>query len=231
MIVRQFLHWVSTAPASERADATSALARAYLHSDLSPDDLAAAEGAMLMLLDDPSPLVRRALAEALATSERMPPAILHSLAADQPEVAALVLARSPLFLDADLVDAAAWGVPSLQVAIAKRPHLPCSVSAAIAEIGCAEACLELLENRGVEIVQFSLDRIVERHGHLSAIRNVLFERGDLPASTRQALVAKLSATLAAFVTGRDWLAEERARNVAKDACEKATLHFSFTGSP
>ena len=47
--------------AGERAEATSALARAYLYSDLSPDDLAAAEGAMIMLLDDPSPLVRRVL--------------------------------------------------------------------------------------------------------------------------------------------------------------------------
>jgi uncharacterized protein (DUF2336 family) len=230
MIVRQFLHWVRTAPASERADATSALARAYLYSDLSPDDLAAAEGAMIMLLDDPSPLVRCALAEALAVSERAPPAIMQSLAADQPDVAALVLARSPLFLDADLVDAAARRVPSLQVAIAKRPHLPCSVSAAIAEIGCAEACLELLENRGAEIVQFSFDRIVERHGHLSAIRNILLERSDLPASTRQALVAKLSATLADFVTARNWLAEERARSIAKDACEKATVTL-VEGSP
>src|ERR1700752_3919971 len=118
MIVRQFLHWVRTAPPGERAEATSALARAYLFSDLTPDDLAAAEGAMIMLLDDPSPLVRRALAEALAASDRAPPSIMYSLAADQPEVAALVLARSPLFLDADLVDAVARGVPSLQVAIA-----------------------------------------------------------------------------------------------------------------
>ena len=60
MIVRQFLQWLRKAPPGERADATSALARAYLHSDLSPDDRAAAEGAMIMLLDDPSPLVRRA---------------------------------------------------------------------------------------------------------------------------------------------------------------------------
>src|SRR5580698_7563896 len=73
MIVRDFLQWVRTAPASERAEATSALARAYLYSDLSPDDLAAAEGAMLMLLDDPSPLVRRALADALAASPSGPP--------------------------------------------------------------------------------------------------------------------------------------------------------------
>ena len=38
MIVRQFLHWVRGASAGERAEATSALARAYLYSDLSPDD-------------------------------------------------------------------------------------------------------------------------------------------------------------------------------------------------
>jgi len=39
------------------------LARAYLHCDLAPDDRDAAENAMIALLDDPSPLVRRALAE------------------------------------------------------------------------------------------------------------------------------------------------------------------------
>jgi len=228
MIVRQFLHWVRSAPASERADATSALARAFLYSDLTPDDRAAAEGAMIMLLDDASPLVRRALAEALAGSDRAPPAVMYSLATDQPEIAAIVLARSPLFLDADLVDAAARGVSSLQVAIARRPKLPCSVSAAIAEVGSAEACLELLENRGAEIVPFSLGRIVDRHGHLSAIRNVLLERADLPAPMRQALVAKLSETLAEFVASRDWLAAERARSIAKEACEKATVTLAAT---
>ena len=38
MIVRHFLYWVRSAEAAERAEATSALARAYLHSDLSQDD-------------------------------------------------------------------------------------------------------------------------------------------------------------------------------------------------
>ena len=70
MIVRQFLHWVRQAPAGERAEATSALARAYLYSDLSSDDRAAAEGAMIMLLDDPSSLVRAALAEVTLTDEQ-----------------------------------------------------------------------------------------------------------------------------------------------------------------
>jgi uncharacterized protein (DUF2336 family) len=223
MIVRQFLHWLHDASPGERAEATSALVRAYLHSDLSDNDRAAAEGAMIMLLDDPSPLVRRALAEAFAGSEHAPPAVIYSLAGDQPDVAALVLERSPLFVDADLVEAVAAGGREHQVAVANRAYLPCSVSAAIAEVGCAEACLVLLENPNAEMEQFSLDRIVERHGHLAAIRDVLFLRDDLPASTRQALVVKLSQTLADYVTARQWLSEDRAHRVAEEACEKATV--------
>jgi uncharacterized protein (DUF2336 family) len=120
MIVRQFLHWARTAPAGERAEATGALARAYLYSDLSDDDRAAAEGAMIMLLDDPSPLVRRALAEALAGSPDAPYVVIHALASDHADIAALVLARSPLFIDAELVDLVAIGGCDIQAAIAAR---------------------------------------------------------------------------------------------------------------
>ncbi len=223
MIVRDFLQWVRTAPASERAEATSALARAYLYSDLSPDDLAAAEGAMLMLLDDPSPLVRRALADALAASPSAPPAIVIALAADQPQIAAPVYALSPLFVDADLVDAAATGGGTVQAAIASRAGLPQSVAAAIAEVGTAEACLVLVENRNAQITPFSLDRIVERFGHLAAIREALLAREDIPAATRQTLVIKLSETLAGFVAGRSWLGADQAQRIAREACEKATV--------
>lgn len=223
MIVRQFLQWVRTAPAAERGDATSALARAYLYSDLTPDDRAAAEGALLMLLDDPSPLVRVALARAMAFSEQAPPAVILGLAADQPEVASWVLEHSPLLVDADLVDAVATGSAQVQAAIANRAELQCSVSAAIAEVGAAEACLILLENLRAEIVPFSLDRVVARFGHLAAIREAMLIRNDVPAPTRQALVAKLSETLAGFVTAREWLECERAQRVTKEACEKATV--------
>jgi uncharacterized protein (DUF2336 family) len=223
MIVRQFLHWVRTAPAGERAEATNALARAYLYSDLSPDDRAAAEGAMILLLDDASPLVRMALAQALASSSQAPAAVIQALAADQPGIAALVLERSPLFIDAELVDQVATGAAAVQAAIARRAPLQCAVAAAIAEVGSAEACLTLIENPDAEVAQFSIDRIVQRFGQLAAIREALFARPDLPASTRQALVSKLSATLADFVAAREWLEAERARRVAQEACEKATV--------
>ncbi len=223
MIVRQFLQWIRHAPAGERAEATSALARAYLHSDLSTDDLAAAEGAMIMLLDDSSPLVRGALSQVFASSQKAPPVVVHALAADQPEVALPILARSPLLSDEDLVDLFATGHPDAQIAIAGRALLSRPLAAAIAEVGPAESCLALIENPDADIASFSIDRIVERHGHLSAIRETLIGRADLPMATRQALLAKLSQTLAGFVSARRWLGSEHAEYAAREACEKATV--------
>ena len=44
MIVRQFINWIRTALPGERAEATRALARAWLISDLSEEDRIAAGG-------------------------------------------------------------------------------------------------------------------------------------------------------------------------------------------
>src|SRR6185312_9826657 len=210
MIVRQFLDGIRAASAAQRVEAAGALARAYLHSDLSADDAAAAEGAMLMLLDDPSPLVRRALADALAASPSAPPAVMMALAADQPQIAAPVLALSPLFVDADLVNAVATGNEEIQIAIASRSGLQRPVAAALAEVGTNEACLVLTQNHEAEIAEFSLDRILERFGERPAIREALLARSDLAPATRMTMVTRLSATLVDFVAARRWLDAEHA---------------------
>jgi uncharacterized protein (DUF2336 family) len=222
-ILRDFLQWLGSAPANERAEAAGALARAYLCSDLTADDLAPAEGLMFKLLDDPSPLVRRALADALAASPAAPPPVIIALAGDQPQIAAPIYALSPLLIDADLVDAVATGGEAVQAAIASRAVLPSSVTAALAELGSAEACQILSENHGAEIAPVSVDRLAERFGDVATIRDALLAREDLPAATRQNLVTRLSQTLAGFVVGRSWLEEDRARRVAREACEKATV--------
>jgi uncharacterized protein (DUF2336 family) len=226
MIVRQFISWIKTAPAGERAEATRALARAWLISDLSEDDRTAAEGALLMLLDDPSPLVRRVMAEVFARSQEAPAAIVQALALDQSSVALPILEHSPLLIDADLVDIAATGDGEIQCAIARRINLPPSVCAAIAEVGTAAAALELIENAYAELAPFSWDRIVERHGHLAAIRESMLVLEDLPAATRAALVAKLSNTLAQFVVAKNWLSADRAERVAGEARDRSTVNIA-----
>jgi uncharacterized protein (DUF2336 family) len=226
MIVRQFISWIRTAPAGERAEATRALARAWLISDLSEDDRAAAEGALLMQLDDRSSLVRQAMAEVFARSAKAPAAIVQALSLDQTSVALPVLEHSPLLIDADLVDIIATGDSEMQCAIARRVNLPASVCAAIAEVGTAAAALELLENACAELAPFSRDRIVERHGHLAAIREAMLVLGDLPAATQVALVAKLSDTLARFVVARNWLSADRAGRIADDARDRSTINIA-----
>ena len=223
MIVRQFLQWVRQAPAGERAEATSALARAYLYSDLSEDDRAAAEGAMIMLLDDPSPLVRRALAEAFAGAADAPRVVVDALAADQVDVALPILIHSPLLHEEDLVDIIATGHTEIQVAVASRESVERGLAAAIAEVGGAEACLALLENCSAEIATFSLERMIDRFGHLAPIRENLLLRDDLSMAMRQALLSKLSQTLAGFVAARQWMGTEHAEYATREACEKATV--------
>lgn len=231
MIVRHFLKWIQTAPAGERAEATSALARAYLYSDLSSGDRLAAEAAMTVLLDDPSPLVRQALADAIANCEHAPRSVVIGLAHDQPDIAEIVWLRSPVLLDAELVDLIGTGRERPQNAIASRDPLSRGVAAAVAEVAGASACLILIENPGAELTGQTLARIAERHGHLAAIRDALLNRDDLPTETRQALVAKLADTLARFVTHREWLPEERAKTVAREACDRATIAIAAGQTP
>src|SRR4030088_3229507 len=127
MIVRQVISWIRTASARERAEATRSRARAWLISDLNEEDRASAEGALLMLLDDASPLVRQAMAEVFARSADAPPAIVQALSLDQASVALPVLEHSPLLIDADLVDIIATGNCEMQCAIARRIDVPASV--------------------------------------------------------------------------------------------------------
>jgi uncharacterized protein (DUF2336 family) len=223
MIVRQFLSWVRTAPAGERAEATRALARAWLISDLSAEDRVAAEGGLLLQLDDSSPLVRRAMADVFARSASAPPAIVQALSVDQPSVAIPILEHSPLLIDADLVDIVATGSCEVQCAVARRVHVPVPVCAALAEVGSAAAALELIENPGANIAPMSWDRIVERHGHLAAIRESMLALDDLPVVTRLALATKLSNSLAQFVVSRSWLNADRAGRAVSDARDRSIV--------
>jgi len=179
-----------------------------------------------MLLDDASPLVRQAMAEVFSRSTEAPAAIVQALALDQASVALPVLEHSPLLIDADLVDIVATGNCAMQCAIARRTNLPASVCAAIAEVGTPSAALELIENAHAELAPFSWERVVERHGHLAAIRESMLVLEDLPAATRAALVAKLSDTLAQFVVARNWLSADRADRIASEARERSTVNIA-----
>jgi uncharacterized protein (DUF2336 family) len=223
MIVSHFLKWVYTAKVAQRAAAATALARAYVDADLPFEDRCAAEAALTFLLDDPSSKVRQAMAEALSMSRHAPLQIIAALAADQPEVAGMVLARSPLLTDADLIDRVAGGAKATQVLIADRPMVSMALSAAIAEIGEADACTTLLANQGAEIASLSFRRMAERHGHLPAVREALIVDPRLPADCRHMLLVKLGEALKGSPLVLALMGQARAERLMRDACIKASV--------
>lgn len=229
MIVRRFLLWARTAPAEARARGAAALAGAYLRSAMSPEDRREAETALIALVDDPSPLVRRALAEEIAAAPQAPRNLVLGLIAEQSDVAALLLAQSPVLSEADLVDAAAVGDGLAQRAIAQRPWLSPGICAALAEVGVEEALIVLLGNPTADIPDFSLERIFERAGEAGAVREAMLAREDLPASLRQAIAAKVSDALAAFVSGCGWLTEERSARLARESTERVAVALAAGG--
>jgi uncharacterized protein (DUF2336 family) len=222
-IVRRFLAWAQRADAEGRADAVSALARAYLYSDLDPQTRAEAALGLTAALDDPSTLVRRALAEALASAAEAPRHIVLALAGDQSEVASVVLERSPALADAELVDCAAVGDLAAQTALARRPRLSAGVAAALAEIGQRQAALVLAGNLEVELPQSALWRIFERFGDDAETREALLSRPGIPPALRNELAAATARALADFAARCEWLSPERAERIARDAREQATV--------
>lgn len=223
MVVSHFLKWMDTAKVGERAAAAAALASAYVNREMPFEDRCAAEAALTLLLDDPSSKVRQALAEALSMSVHAPLQIIAALAADQPDVAAMVLARSPLLTDADLIDRVASGSSAIQKLVADRPVVSMSLSAAIAEVGEAEACVVLLQNYGADIASLSFRRMAERFGHDANVREALVADTRLPSDCRHLLLVKLGEALKASPFVMALMGAARAEKVTRDACIKSSL--------
>lgn len=223
MVVSHFLKWVNTAKVAERAAAAAALAGAYINHDLPFEDRCAAEAALTLLLDDPSSKVRLALADVLSMSHHAPPQIINALASDQPEIAALVLARSPLFTDADLIGRVVAGPSASQIVIARRPDVSMTLAAVIAEVGEMEACAELLANTGAAIASVSLRRIADRHGRAARIREALLANPLLPPDCRHLILVKVGEALKASPLVVALIGRARAERVTRDACSKACV--------
>ncbi len=228
MIVQRFLHWLDTAPNSSRADAAAALARASLHSTMTAHEKEAADAALTLLLDDPSSKVRYAMADVLASQPTAPRHLIMTLARDQSDIAMLVLCRSPLFLDSELIDIAENGDSVSLMAIACRQPVSNQVAAALVHSGDFDACLALLQNTSIKLTADNLRQIGTRMGQRPDIREALLAQKNLPADIRQTLIVSLSSALEELVVAKSWLSENRAKKAIREARDRSTAQLAFT---
>jgi len=223
MVIRHFLRWIGNARVIDRMAAATALSRAFLDHELPFEDRCEAEAALTLLLDDPSPKVRAAMAEALSMSRHAPAQIIAALAADQEDVAACVLVRSPLLSDDDLIDRVAASSGRIQTLIAMRPQLSMGVAAAIAEVGELDACMALVRNDGAAIATLTFRRLAERFGHEAQLRESLLSHPLLPSDCRHMLLVKLGEALCRSPLVQAMMGPRRAERITREACVRASL--------
>ncbi|SDP61881.1 Uncharacterized conserved protein, DUF2336 family [Phyllobacterium sp. YR620] len=223
MSVQHYVKMIDNASVAQRCHAAAALAHIYLQPDLEFDERRSTEAVLTLLLDDPSPKVRLALAEAFSTSAHAPAHIVASLARDQIEVATYILGRSVLLSDADLIDCVAGGSGEAQRLVAARAKVSYPVSAAIIEIGEVEAVAALLANSQAQIADISFRRLVERLGHVAEIRTLLIDDNRLPADCRHALAVRIAEALCQMDMVMALMGERRAKRITRDACVRASV--------
>ncbi len=226
MAIQELLTCLPAVPPATLAEGAGKLVHAYLYGDLPEPEREDARRALTLLVDHSSPAVRRALAEGLACAENVPHYLVHTLANDSSDVASIILARSPLLSDAELVDCVATADAVAQSAIARRPWVLAPVCGALAEVGVLEALIALASNPGAELLEFSIRRMIERHGHDGDLRAALLSRPNLPVSIRSDLAGAAAVSVAARMTERAGLPPEKAECLMRDARERAIVEIA-----
>ncbi|KQT53734.1 hypothetical protein ASG43_18055 [Aureimonas sp. Leaf454] len=202
------------------------LAAAFAAGHLEGEDHTTGLVALGHFLDDPSPKVRRALADALATSTRAPRRIVLALADDVDDVACPVVSASPVLLCSDLVDLFAYGSPRLRAAVTSREDLSRKVSAAIVEIGSAAEVADVIDHPAADITPCSLRRAAERLGDDADVRGCLLARADLPLDVRQQLLLEAGQALSRMALVRNTVGERRTDKLILESCEAATVDMA-----
>lgn len=218
------LDWQPDAPLDGRASHAVALAHA-LSLDLPPDTRGAIEGTVMLAAVDPAPRVRLVLAEAVSTMRDAPLPLIAQLSTDRPDIAGLVLARSPVVTQADLIDLVPRLDPRVVPVLAARATDP-AVAELIVELGEADASAELLRNPAVPLSGAILESIADRHGHVPEVRDLLLARGDLPIGAQFAVVEGLCRAFSTIEIVSSVLGEARTQRVLDDAQGDALMQIA-----
>ncbi len=191
--------------------------------DLAGEKRRALDLASTYLLDDLSPKVRLSLAEALAEDGGAPRPVILALTEDRPDIAATVIARSPVLTDNDLIDIVGRGGPEMRAAVSVRKCVSVPVAAALAQVGGRFEIALLLRNPGAHMTANVMVRLASRCGKDATIRELLLAREELPVTARHILIEKIGDTLTDADLVTALLPPRKRERIRREACEAALV--------
>lgn len=133
-----------------------------------------------LLVGDVETEVRRSLAMAVASSDKLPAVAASRLARDRIEVAAPVLEQSPLLDDAELIEIVRTNAMQYALAVAGRERVSEALSDSLVESGQQPVVARLVGNVGAELSRATLDRVMEDWRGDKEVQERLVRRPVLP---------------------------------------------------
>lgn len=207
----------------ERADAAHKLCRSMDRADLDEHDREAAQKILRLLANDAAELVRRAMAITLKASDLLPNDVARRLAADVDSIALPIIASSPAFSDADLIEIVRAGSGVRQAAVAGRPRVSRDVATVLAHEGCEQAVRTLAANDNADLSEQALSVVVDRFPQSAEVITAVAYRQVLPLHVTERLIELASESVREHLISRHAVAPETAIRLAQHARERATV--------
>ncbi len=226
-----FSTFLARAPEAERVEMVAKLAHFLVDTPLPAALKAQTEAALAQVLDDPSPIVRRALALVLAVSPAAPHALILALAEDSHEIAGIPLARSPVLSEGDLLEIADMQEGLALIALAMRPHVSARLCQKLVLREDVTIATALVGNPAADLSETDLIKLVNLFAHDVRFRAQLQARANLPAPVRDTLMRKVAVGLIDYLREGGEKSELRSRlfDEALRAGTMAIAHHHETG--
>jgi uncharacterized protein (DUF2336 family) len=207
----------------ERAMAARKICQRVDAPELTAEERAAANGILEMIAQDAVVLVRRALAVTLRSSPNLPKSVAMRLAADIDSIAVPVLAASPVFTDAELVEIIQSQGEGKQAAIGARASVSSEVVGAIVEFGSERAVGITAANDGADFDHASYEKAFTRFSDSSLVMDSFVARSSLPLAFTEKLISQVSDEALERLVKRHALPPQLAVELAEATRERATV--------
>ncbi len=214
---------MSNRSAVTRSHIAVRVASLFRQDTLSRNERRIAEDIVRAFADDAAVRVRKAVSYNLKRCPFLPRDIAVRIAEDVESVAIPFLEVSEALTDADLMRIVRGHGTAKQVAIARRPAVSAGVAEVLVDTENEHVILSLVSNRGADIAEPSLNRIVDGFADNAAVTEAMVHRPELPLEVSSRLIEHVSDSLRRYLVAHHRLPEGLAEDIALMGRERTLL--------
>jgi uncharacterized protein (DUF2336 family) len=200
------------------------------HCGLSAGERKLAEDILRLMVRDAEVRVRQALSRQLKENPTVPHDVALALARDVEDVSLPMLRFSEVLTDEDLLEIVRSQGAEKQVAVAGRRSVSATVADALVNSHDESVVATLVSNKGADLTEATLNRVVEEFGDRDSVGKPLVERAGLPITVAERLMTRVSENLRKHLMARPDMSPEAAAAMMIQARELAVLGLSSSES-